>query len=132
MLQKLMPARETPEETPVKILCDFDKLRKARTGFIWKGKTYTFNRVTPANYMDVTLAWNKVVEIQLARSQGKTVNQEDVWETYYACLSILVPEFTFAEFKMCDFSQLNKMMALMNQTIAGDTSLFEDTQKKNP
>jgi hypothetical protein len=133
MLTKLKPTRSEAKDDNIKILCDFDALVNERVGFKFKDKTYVVNNMSVENYMQLTLAYKKLVEMINARAEGEILDEEEIYQRYYNLINPLVPDFTFADLRSLPFILLNQLISLVLRQIAGDPALFDkETQKKNP
>lgn len=128
MFSRLLPARE--KHPTVKILSDFDKMVSESVGFKFHGKVYVMKPVNVGNFMSVTLAYQGIIQMMSDRSEGKGLNDEDVYLKYFDLISPIVPEITFAEVRSMTLVVLNQLINLIYRQLAGDPSLYSDVEKK--
>lgn len=126
------PARTNAEDPNMKILCDFDALVSQTVGFKFKGRNYLVKNVDVENYMQVTLAYRNLLEMVQSRSQGASLEENEVYQKYFDLVHPLVPDFTIEDLKKLPLVLLNQMMNLIFRQLAGDPSLFDKDEKKNP
>lgn len=135
MFTKLKPARTQAESpTPTTIVCDFDSLMSESVGFKFQNKTYVVAALDLENYMQVTLAYKRLMEMISQRSEGESLDMETVYGKYYDLVHPLAPTFAYEDLKKLPFPLLNHLMNLILRQIAGDPTLFDGSsspEKKN-
>ena len=127
------PARaQAQPPKSMKIICDFDALDEQQIGFIFKGKGYVIKSLTVENFKNVTLAYNRFIDVVNKRSQGEDLPSDTVYESYYDLIKEVVPDFKYADLVGLDFNKLKQLMCLVLRTVGGDPTLYESgDQKKN-
>src|SRR6266478_4091918 len=135
MLFKAARSNAQEESPPMKIVCYFDSLLTERVGFKFKNRQYVINNVDVENYMQITVAYNHLIEMVGNRSEGHALPEDDVYQKYFDLVHPLVPDFSYEDLKKLPFVLLNQLVNLILRQIAGDPSLYETDkkgEKKNP
>ena len=136
MLNYFKPTRaaEKPEDTDVKIVCDFDAMISQSVGFKFQNRFYKLSNVDVKNYMEVTLAYRDLLQMASSRSEGIVMTQDEIYMKYFNLIHPLVPDFKYESIKKLPFVLLNQLVTLILRQLAGDPELFKGNseEKKNP
>lgn len=128
-----MPSRSQAQD-PVRIISDFDSLLTEQVGFKFQGKIHKLTQVDVRNFITVTLAYQKLIQMMSERSEGSELTDQDVYQKYFDLIHPIVPTISFAEMRGMTLVMLNNLVNLVIRQIAGDPTLYEkkSDEKKNP
>lgn len=127
-MAKFMPARE--EAKPVRIIHDLDIIDSEKVGVKFNGKTYSIEDLKVGQGMKISLAYSKLIELEMKVSQGEQVEDVALAKAYYDLLSIVIPDITPSEILEMGQNRINMILNLISRKITADPTLAEEIQKK--
>lgn len=128
---RLRPAR-TQALDSVKILSDFDSMVTEEVGFKFMGKIHILKPVSVENFMRITIAYRKLIDMLQKRSQGEALTDKEVFQRYYDLIHPIVPTIQIDQIESMTLVMLNNLVNLVLRQISGDPTLYDSDQKKNP
>lgn len=126
---KMMPARDASK--PLKIIHDLDIVDSENFGIKWKGIEYPIHSLTVGQGMQMTLAYQKLVDVEMRLSQGERIEPLEVAQTYSNLFSIVMPGISAQDVLEMGQNRVNTVLSLISRILSGDPSLL-DTVKKKP
>lgn len=127
-MAKFMPARE--EAQYARIIHDLDAIDADPVGFKWKNRNYVITNLKVGQGMRISLAYSKLVDLEMKISEGKEVSSVDLARAYYDVLSEVIPDITPSEILEMGQNRINMVLNLIARKLSGDPSLVEEIQKK--
>lgn len=122
---------QNPQE-PVSLIADLDALISEKIGFKLNGQIHVLQPITAEQMMEMELARVKLLAMLNARGDGLALDGNEIYERYFEVIHPIVPTLEFAELLTLKVVQLNNLLTLVFRTLAGDPTLYDDSQKKNP
>lgn len=125
---KLWPVRT--ESKPIKIIADIDAIISEPVGFIFQGQTYEIHPVDTESFMRVANSLHEVQRILQDRGQGKSIDEEEVYQAYLKFIQPLCPRIGLKELKAMKLPQIDALVNLIFKHIRGDTTQSKTEQEE--
>lgn len=127
-MAKFMPARE--EAKPIRIIHDLNIIDSERIGVKWKDKTYSIEDLKVGQGMKISLAYSKLIDLEMKLSAGEIVEPTTLANAYYDVLSVVISDITPSEIMEMGQNRINMILSLISRKITADPTLAEEIGKK--
>jgi hypothetical protein len=118
------------DNRPVQIIHDLDLIQSEKIGVKFKGKTYVIEDLKVGQGMKISLAYSKVVDLELKLANGQQVERTELAQAYYDIISIVIDNITVSDILDMTQDAINALLSLISRKLTGDPSLTEEISKK--
>lgn len=119
-----------PDQKPVQIIHDLDLIDSQNIGIKWNGKTYIIGDLKVGQAMQISLAYSKLVQLELKLAENQEVDRIELARAYYDVLSIVIEDITPSEILEMGQEKVNLILNVIARKLTGDPTLKEDLSKK--